>query len=158
MVQPLVLGKRFEGRLESMPWSYLKGNESVMGAVYEIQVYLAESLPLTVRDGTDKPTVTQTLLEQMPYNIEGFKIDWIEVGDNTVKMQVTGSPFPWAAVIAFLPEILALIGLTVTAIGVFLVISYVPRWVAALLGVGALLLIIGIAPTLTGILKRKGML
>ena len=104
------------------------------GAIYEVVV--------RTRGIRNPEEVAEKLLEELP---KRFNLDilWLRVDDNEIRMQIEGSPFPWAALLAFLPEILGLIGIVVVLISVGLLIAYAPSWLLAMLVIGALLAYLG---------------
>ena len=67
-----------------------------------------------------------------------FKADvvWMRIDHGVIDIQLYGSPFAWAALIAFLPAILGLLGVTFIISSVWSVISAIPGYAWALLGVG----------------------
>jgi len=73
----------------------------------------------------------------------GAHVLYAEASESQIYLQVRGSPFAWAAVLAWLPVILAGLGLGFVAIAVWQVVAPVPTWVWALLATGVFLLIFG---------------
>jgi len=62
---------------------------------------------------------------------------------NEIYLQVRGSPFAWAAVLAWLPVILAAIGVILFGVAVWQIIAPVPTWVWATLVIGGALVLFG---------------
>lgn len=139
----VALGERVEGRLEPLPVAHL--TESVPNQLYEIHL-TTKPIP------TEKMRSTAILLwEEIPAQFN-IKIQHVKVEPNRITLQLHGSPFPWTPLLAFLPQILMAIGVIVTAIAVFLVITW-PKatWTWALLATGIILIA---TPILIGRLKR----
>ena len=128
-----------------------KLTESVPGAIYEVVV--------RTRGIRNPEEVAEKLLQELPRRFD-LDIIWLRVDDNEIRMQIEGSPFPWAALLAFLPEILGLIGIVVVLISVGLLIAYAPSWLLAMLIIGALLAYLGpsIGRWMLGLIKpiREG--
>ncbi len=139
-MQVLTLGKKPEGKLEYIPREIL--TESVPGQLYEIHIRTQSLL-----GRPDKETIASILVKELPKRFNGLSIHWIEVNDEMIKVAITGSPFAWAALFLVLPQILAVIGVTVIMIGVFLLWTHVPGYVIGIIVIGALLLYI--APKIT---------
>jgi hypothetical protein len=79
------------------------------------------------------------------------KVVWIRISEDVIDVQLEGSPFAWAALIAFIPTILAILGVSVILVSVYSVVSAIPSWAWALLIVGVGLIFIG--PTISKSLK-----
>lgn len=75
-----------------------------------------------------------------------------EVSDNKITIQISGSPFVWVALIAFLPQILSIVGVVIALISVYLLVSSIPNWVYGLGAVAIILLLVvpKILPKMTG--------
>jgi len=127
------VGKRIAGRTIYIPHVIL--TESVPGAIYELEIR-TKGIP-------DEKKVVDTLREKMPEKFKGLEVLWIKVDGSVIRMQVMGSPFSWGLVLLWLPEILQLIGVIVTFIAVFLVISQIPTWAWATLLGGVFLIYAG---------------
>ena len=126
-------GRKVAGRTVYMPRDIL--TESVPGAVYQLEIK-TKGVP-------DPKKAISALTTELPRKFPRLKVLWIQVEDPYIRMQIQGSPFAWAALLAFLPEILMAIGIIVLFITVYLVISWVPSWIWALLAAGALLFFVG---------------
>jgi len=68
------------------------------------------------------------------------KLQYIAIKENEIVMYITGSPFTWAMLIAWLPTILALFGITIIGIGIWQAITSVPSWVYATIIAGLFML------------------
>lgn len=146
-MQIFTLGKKPEGKLEYIPREIL--TESVPGQLYEIHI---RTQSLLGRGGPDKETIASILIKELPERFNGLIIHWIEINDEMIKVSITGSPFAWAALFLALPQILAVIGVTVLMIGVYLLWTHVPGYVVGLIVIGALLIFVG--PKITDLWKR----
>ena len=71
---------------------------------------------------------------RMPY---GFATE------DQIYVFVEGSPFSWAALLAFLPTLLGLIGITIFAVTVWQIVASVPSWIWATLLIGVGLILFG---------------
>lgn len=123
------MGRKINGKTVYMPRALL--TDSVPGQQYELQIK-TQSIP------TDKQrTVAELLAEKLSEKFMA-KVNYIEVGDNWVVVQLEGSPFAWVLLLAFIPQILAAVGVIVTVIAVFLIFGAAPMWqiLMLLLGVG----------------------
>jgi len=132
----MIWGKIELGRTVYLDRAYLEKASSVRGSLYEIRV-TCERIP-------DPKETIEIIKKELPVRVPRLEITGIEVVGNLVKIQVRGSPFPWALVLINLPLILAIIGIAVVAITVFLILLHVPSWVYALLFMGMLLTGLGI--------------
>jgi hypothetical protein len=112
--------------------SYLKTQESVPGAVYEIWVYV---------EGRIDPEKTEATLKSELYKRFKAEVFDFRVERGAIKFKLRGSPFTWAALLAALPVILALLGLAITLIAVFLCLTTVSKLALGLLGVGLVCLL-----------------
>jgi len=127
------VGTKVVGVTKYIPRAVL--TESVPGAVYELEIRTK---------GISNPSeVVDVLSKEMPKKFKGLKVLWIRIDDPVIHMQITGSPFAWQLVLLWLPEILQLIGVVVTLIAVFLVISQIPAWAWATLLSGVFLIYAG---------------
>ena len=117
--------------------------ESVPGAVYQLEIK-TKGIP-------DPQKVISVLTTELPRKFPDLKVLWIRVENQSISMQITSNPpFTWALLLALLPEILMAIGITILFITVYLVVSWVPSWIWALLLTGTLLFFVapGIARTI----------
>lgn len=122
-------GKKIAGRIVYMPRSIL--TESVPGAVYQLE--------MKTKGVPDPKKVISALITELPKRFKDLKVLWIEVRDPYIRMQIRGSPFSWAALLAALPLILLAVGVVLLLVSVYLVFAAVPSWVYGLLVVGALI-------------------
>ena len=122
------VGKRVIGMKKYIPRAML--TESIPGSIYEIEI---------VTKGIPNPDEAIDVLRMELPKRFNLKVLWVGVENNVVRMQIIGSPFPWPALLAFLPEILLAIGIVVVLISVYLVFSHIPSWVYALLIIGSIL-------------------
>jgi len=128
-------GKQITGKTLIIPVDYLKTQESVIGEIYE--------LTIQTNGVSDPQQVINSLVAQIPQKFPDAKVLWVDIYGNTVRMQLQGSPFAWATLLLFLPQILSVIGVAIIAVGVFLVVGEVPSWAWAALGVGLTLFFLG---------------
>jgi len=127
------IGKKSVGKTVYIPRAVL--TESVPGQRYELNI--------STNGIQDQSQVVKVLTSELPNKFKGLKIHWIRVDNNSIRMEIEGSPFVWATLLLFLPEILLTIGVVVTFIAVFLVVSAVPSWAWAIFAIGAILIIFG---------------
>ena len=127
------IGKRILGKTEYIPRAMLI--ESVPGQIYEVEI--------RTKGVSNPEQAISTLNVELPKKFNGLKVHWIGADGSVIKMQITGSPFAWAAFMLFLPSILTVIGIAVTLIAVYLVWTLVPPWVTALLIIGTILTLFG---------------
>jgi len=64
------------------------------------------------------------------------KVLWIGITGKNIDMQLIGSPFVWAVLIAALPLILGAIGILVAVMAVYTVLASIPSWGWALIVIG----------------------
>ena len=105
--------------------------ESVIGQVYELQLRT---------EGIETPEVAAAAVSRKLKEKFNATILYFEVDDDIITIQIEGSPFAWAQLLVFLPEILGVLGIVVLLIMVFLVGSTIPSWQYGL-GAAALSLI-----------------
>lgn len=127
------IGKRIVGKVEYIPRAMLI--ESVPGQLYEVEI--------RTKGVSDPEQAISALSHELPREFKGLKVHWIGVDGSVIKMQITGSPFAWAAFMLFLPALLTVIGIGVTLIAVYLVWTMVPPWVTAILIIGTILTLFG---------------
>lgn len=148
-MQPYVFGEQKPGNLLYIPPGMLERNESVPGQLYEAHIYTQGTLGL---GGTDKQDIVAHLYRTLPEQVPGLKLNWVRVEDTVIKLQFTGSPFPFALLLAVLPEILSLIGITVSLIGVYLVWRKIPSSLLGVVAIGGALFYL--APTLSRLMRK----
>lgn len=148
-MQPYVFGEQKPGNLLNIPRGMLEKNESVPGQLYEAHIYTQSTLGL---GGTDKKDIVAQLYRTLPEQVPGLKLNWVRVEDTLIKIQFTGSPFAFALLLAALPEILALVGITVSLIGVYLVWRKIPNSTLGIIVIGVSLFYL--APTLSRLMRK----
>jgi hypothetical protein len=79
------------------------------------------------------------------------KVLYMNIDENSINIQLEGSPFAWALLIPWIPSILTLFGLTLIGIAVYTVLAAIPSWAWGLLAVGVLSILV--APTVGAALK-----
>jgi len=136
----LELGKLVGTKLMQMPKEVL--TDSVPGKVYH--------LTIETKGIANEEEVAKTLVSEL-YSKFKAKVLWIRIENGTIDVQLIGSPFAWAALIAFLPAILSILGIVFVLVSIYNVIAAIPAWAWALLAVGVGLIFIGptIAKSLT---------
>lgn len=100
--------------------------ESVPGAIYELRIKTK---------GVSNPKNVMVMLAEALWDNFKAKLYYFEVSDNIITMQIEGSPFAWAALLIFLPQILLTVGVIVLLIVVYLAVSSIPNWVYAVAAV-----------------------
>lgn len=101
------------------------GLTSVPHEVYEIH---AETTPMTTTQSAD------VAVRLAAVHVEGMVVLGVEAEGPRVRMQVTGSPFTWAPLLAILPAII--VPLMVLVVGVIIALR-IPDWAYAALPLGA---------------------
>jgi hypothetical protein len=137
------IGAKTLGTSKYIPSGML--TESVKGRTYELRI------------GTEGVPEPEKALETLKAGLEerfDTEVVYGEVIDSVMLVQITGSPFAWGAILLFLPQILTAIGIVVTLISVYLIVSAVPTWVYALGAIGAVLVFV--LPSLAPKLLPKG--
>lgn len=123
-------GKKVEASTRFLIKSTL--TESVPGCTYEIRI--------ATRGIPDEEKAAVILVDTLRSKFNA-KTNWIRIEGNTIRMQIEGSPFAWALLLAFLPDILLGVGVVVLLISVFLLITTSPYVAASIvLGLGLILL------------------
>lgn len=108
--------------------------ESVPGAIYELRIKTK---------GVSNPKNAMVMLAEALWDKFKAKLYYFEVSDNIITMQIEGSPFAWALLLVFLPEILVVLGIIVLLILVYLVTSAIPSWQLGLAAVALALIFLG---------------
>lgn len=121
------VGKFYKGIfLEQQPDMYLAlGAESTPHKIYELRIQTEYAIP----PEQEEEIVTQLFHITNP----GMRTLGIDVSGNSVTMQVTGSPFFWAPLIAIIPSIIG--PLVALVLGVIFLIR-VPDWAFVLPFIG----------------------
>lgn len=107
--------------------------ESVIGSQYQLVIET---------DGVSNPEQALAIIRNRLNVLYNIKMYYGEVVDNKITVQISGSPFAWSAVLMFLPQILAVIGVVVGVITAYLLVSSIPTWVYGLSAVAILLILI----------------
>jgi hypothetical protein len=131
----LEFGVRTVGQFIEVP----RDSEVVPGAIYEIHV-----------DGSGivgrEEDVARLLYESLPVKFP-VKINWINISGNSLQFQVNALPEAAGpllqGIFLFLPEVLGIIGIIITAIGIFLVVAYSPTWTVLMMIGGVILIVLG---------------
>ena len=127
------VGTRIVGVIKYIPKDML--TDSVPGQIYELVINT---------DGIGNPEQIITILQaELPRKFKRLKVKWIRIDNSTIRMQIEGSPFSWALLLAFLPTILETAGVVVLMIAIYLVWVHVPGWVIGMLIIGAILTYFG---------------
>lgn len=135
----LTLGRKVSGKLKLMYTGNLEPipvglGESVLNKLYQIDMETK---------GVPNPyEVADTLITELNTKF-GAKITYIEVRNSMVSVQLVGSPFVWGALLLFLPQILAGVGVIVGLISLYLVATGIPIWVYGLGAVAIVLILFG---------------
>jgi hypothetical protein len=106
------------------------------GSTYEIKLSTSQLTPDKASEAIEK------LRTEMK---EKFGIDLIyaEAAENSINLIIQGSPFAWAALLALLPTILLLAGITLIGVSVWQITTAIPTWVWFLAITGTALLLFG---------------
>jgi len=141
------LGTRLNSQFEEIPKDML--TDSVPGQIYEIRMATSKI--------SNPEAVARIIMEKLPAKFHELKVRYLEIGDSSIVTQIEGSPFAWAALLPFLPEILQLVGITVFAVYIMLAVAFAPAWVGVvgLLGVGVAVAGFLISITRTGEIQRR---
>ena len=126
------VGKMIGDQVIYMPKDML--TESVIGQIYELQIKTR---------GVPSPEVVAAVLFKKLKEKFGASLLYFEVDDDILTIQIEGSPFSWAALLVFLPEILVGLGIMVLFIMVYLVTSAIPSWQYAVGAVALTLIFLG---------------
>jgi len=128
----LEVGKLAGTRIVEMSRGVL--TDSVPGKVYH--------LTIETKGIANEKEVAKTLVTEL-YNKFKAQVIWIRIVDGVIDLQLIGSPFAWVALIAFLPTILAMLGIVVVLISLYSVLAAIPGWAWGLLAVGVGLMLFG---------------
>jgi len=107
------------------------------GAIYDVAI---EVSPLMTPEKAEE--AIRMLVSGLAKEF-GIKTIAAKAFKDKICLQIMGSPFSWATLLAWLPTILALIGLTMVGVSVWNAIVSVPSWVWALLVIGTATFLIG---------------
>lgn len=129
------LGTRTIGKAVFIPVDVL--TESVVGKVYGIKIQ--------TKGVSNLQALTKILNKDLMEKFNA-KLLYVEIDNsNILTIELEGSPFLWAALLAFLPQILAGLGIIIGLVLVYTIATSVPIWVYGL-GALALLLVIFSTP------------
>jgi hypothetical protein len=116
------------------------------GSMYIIQLDVS---PLT----QDKAVEALNKLTAEMKTKFGIQTIYGKATKDKIYLLIKGSPFSWLALLAWLPTILALIGIILLGISVWQAITAIPSWVYATLIIGAALILVG--PTIGDLILRQ---
>ena len=143
----LEVGKLIGTRLVEMSKEVL--TDSVPGKVYH--------LTIETKGIANEEEVARVLIAKL-YEKFRAKVVWIRIADGIIDLQFFGSPFAWLALLAWLPTILAMLGIVMILVSIYSVIAAIPSWAWALMAVGVVVILFGpkVAETVTaGFGKEK---
>ena len=143
----LEVGKLIGTRLVEMSKEVL--TDSVPGKVYH--------LTIETKGIANEEEVARVLIAKL-YEKFRAKVIWIRIADGIIDLQLIGSPFPWLVLLAWLPTILAMLGIVMILVSIYSVIAAIPSWAWALMAVGVAVILFGpkVAETVTaGFGKEK---
>lgn len=126
------IGETVGSRGDHIPTSFL--TESVIGQSYEIKIETR---------GVPDPSETAKVLAYELKKRFNAKLHYFGVDDNTITMQIEGSPFVWNTLLIFLPEILQVLGIIVGIIAVYFIASDISPWLYGVAAVGLFLVFFG---------------
>jgi hypothetical protein len=121
-------------KYEPIPLANLK--VAPKGSMYLIQLDVS---PLT----QDKAVEALNKLTAEMKTKFGIQTIYGKATKDKIYLLIKGSPFSWLALLAWLPVILALIGIILFGISIWQAITAIPSWVYATLIIGAALIIVG---------------
>ena len=95
--------------------------------------------------GINESNAQQTLENIMKIMKEQFGITTMvaEASLDKIKLAIIGSPFAWAVLLAALPTILGLLGITLLGVSIWQIITGIPNYAWGLLAIGLFTLYIG---------------
>lgn len=73
----------------------------------------------------------------------GIKTMIAEVSENKINLAIIGSPFAWTVLLAALPTILGLLGISLLGVSVWQIVTGIPNYVWGVLAMGLFTLYIG---------------
>ena len=128
----LEVGKLAGTKLVQIPKEVL--TDSVPGKVYH--------LTIETKGIANEEEVTKTLVTEL-YNKFKAQVIWIRIENGVIDLQTIGSPFAWLALLAWLPTILAMLGIVMILVSIYSVIAAIPGWAWALMAVGVAVILFG---------------
>jgi hypothetical protein len=108
---------------------------TIPGFIYEIQILTDKPVP-------DPAVLADLIKTEFAKRLPEVKIYWISIDGDEVRIQLSASPVSWSVILALLPLIFALVGLTLILIAVWGIITAIPGWAWGCLILGVLTLII----------------
>ena len=130
------VGRKIPGSLVPLSQVTLSTGETEKGRFYELHIN-TDGIP-------DPRRAVDTLIAGL--RNRGVETVWASADARQIKIQIAGSPIAWAAVIPFIPTILSAVGVIVTVIAAYLIVTGIPTWAWGILAIGVLLLFV--VPTL----------
>jgi len=131
-------GEPVIGKTVPIPKTILSSYSSVVGALYEVDMDVEVKDPSKLTEENFE-TVRQRLYEELHAKVKYFEVKEHN-GSYKAVMQLTGSPFTFAALTALLAELAPLIGLVIVGIVVYYIVKKHPLATVALV-LGAVMLI-----------------
>ena len=128
----LEVGKLAGTKLVQIPKEVL--TDSVPGKVYH--------LTIETKGIANEEEVAKTLVTEL-YNKFKAQVIWIRIENGVIDLQTIGSPFAWLALLAWLPTILAMLGIVMILVSIYSVIAAIPSWAWALMAVGVAVILFG---------------
>jgi len=136
------VGQKILGGLMALDTATLSFGETVKGKFYEIHIDT---------DGIPDPSRAVNALIEGLRN-QGVETVWASSDAKRITLQIAGSPMTWAVFMTLVPTILSLVGVLVTLIAVYMIISDIPGWAWGILAIGFLFLTV--VPTLIKLPRR----
>ena len=136
------VGQKIPGGLKSLDMSTISFGHTVKGKFYEIHIDT---------DGIPDPSRAVNALTEGLRN-QGVQTVWASSDGKRITIQIAGSPMAWSVFMTLVPTILSLVGVVVTIIAVYLIISDIPGWAWGMMFVGFLFLTL--IPTLIKLPRR----
>lgn len=130
----LEAGKLVGTRLMEMPREVL--TDSVPGKAYH--------LTIKTKGIANEEEVAEALVNKLYENFKA-EVVWVKIENGVIDLQLIGSPFAWAALIAYIPLLLTLFGILLIGVAIYSVLAAIPSWAWGVLAIGVLLIFI--APT-----------
>ena len=127
-------GEPVIGKTVPIPKTILSSYSSVIGALYEVDMDVEVKDPSKLTEENFE-IVKRRLYEELHARVKYFEVKEYN-GSHKAVMQLEGSPFAFAALIALLAELAPLIGLVIVGIVVYYIVKKHPlATVALVLGV-----------------------
>jgi len=126
-----VYGEPVAGKTVLIPETMLANYSSVIGALYEVDMDVEVKDPSKLTEENFE-VVRQRLYEELHAKVKYFEVKEHN-GSYKAVMQLTGSPFTFAALTALLAELAPLIGLVIVGITVYYIVKKHPLTTVALI-------------------------